>query len=100
MESTYCGRGKSCTNVCEEFATLRRTQNAAAANDECLAVLYDDTNPMQQAQKICSGESYCQPTPGIYGCPINKPKMAYSRDLAVMDYHGLSWMTVMDDCYG
>ena len=21
----------------------------------------------------------------------NKPKMAYSRDLAVMDYHGLSW---------
>ena len=36
----------------------------------------------------------------------NKPKMAYSRDLAVMDYHGLSWfygwlsrMTVMDFTY-
>ena len=28
---------------------------------------------------------------------INKPKMAYSRDLAVMDYLGLSWMTFMDD---
>ena len=31
--------------------------------------------------------------------------MAYSRDLAVMDYHGLSWMTfmemtVMEDCHG
>ena len=25
----------------------------------------------------------------------NKPKMAYSRDLAVMDYLGLSW-TIMD----
>ena len=23
--------------------------------------------------------------------------MAYSCDLAVMDYHGLSWMTFMDD---
>ena len=30
----------------------------------------------------------------------NKQKMAYSRDLAVMDYHGLSWMTFMDDCHG
>ena len=26
--------------------------------------------------------------------------MAYSCDLAVMDYHGLSWMTFMDDCHG
>ena len=26
--------------------------------------------------------------------------MAYSRDLAVMDYHGLSWITFMDDCHG
>ena len=25
--------------------------------------------------------------------------MAYSRDLAVMDYHGLSWMTFMDDSW-
>ena len=38
---------------------------------------------------------------------INKPKMAYSRDLAVMDCHGmddfhgqLSWMTLMDYCLG
>ena len=30
----------------------------------------------------------------------NKPKMAYSRDLAVMDYHGVSWMTFMDDFHG
>ena len=29
---------------------------------------------------------------------INKPKMAYSRDLAVMDYHGLSWSVM--DCLG
>ena len=36
----------------------------------------------------------------IVGCSyqfLNKPKMAYSRDLAV---HGLSWMTFMDDCHG
>ena len=26
--------------------------------------------------------------------------MAYSRDLAVMDYHGLSWMTFVDDFHG
>ena len=25
--------------------------------------------------------------------------MAYSRDMAVMDYHGLSWMTFMDDSH-
>ena len=31
---------------------------------------------------------------------VNKLKMAYSCDLAVMDYHGLSWMTFMDDCQG
>ena len=30
----------------------------------------------------------------------NKPKMAYHRDFFVMDYHGLSWMTVMDDFHG
>ena len=30
----------------------------------------------------------------------NKPKMAYSCNLAVMDYHGLSWMTFMDDFHG
>ena len=30
----------------------------------------------------------------------NKLKMAYSCDLAVMDSHGLSWMTFMDDFHG
>ena len=29
---------------------------------------------------------------------INKPEMAYSRDLADMDYHGLSWAVM--DCHG
>ena len=29
-----------------------------------------------------------------------KPKMAYSRNLSVMDCRGLSWMTFMDGCPG
>ena len=64
LESTYCGRGKSCTNVCDEFATSRKVRNATTVKDECLAVLYDDTNPMQQAQNICSGDNFCHQTPG------------------------------------
>ena len=66
MESTYCGRGRCCTNVCDEFATSRKARNATTVKDECLAVLYDDENPKQQAQNICSGDNFCHQTPGQY----------------------------------
>ena len=54
------------------------------------------TNLHNHSEAFCWGQDILK---GLF-YEENKPKMAYSCDLAVMDFHGLSWMTFMDDSHG
>ena len=67
---------------------------------QLLSTLFMDTLKLYKHTQAVKHSGHLEIKFAVLTFQHSKPKMAYSRYLADMDCHGLSWMTCMDDFHG